>query len=131
MAIKSSFSSPQITIHQCAPLKKPVFGAAMMKHNLSPRKESLTFQIRSSFRDQVFEDHSKGIVCYKDDKGEIVCEGLDEGPRFHNWFPSTPYHTRDIEIMDFVQQRWLEIVDGGGDNAGLLLEDSKCNGFNK
>lgn len=31
---------------------------------------------------QVYEDQEEGIVCYKDEKGEIVCEGHDEGPRF-------------------------------------------------
>jgi hypothetical protein len=30
---------------------------------------------------QVFEDQLRGIVCYRDDKGEMVCEGYDEGPR--------------------------------------------------
>nr|GEU81571.1 choline transporter-like protein 2 [Tanacetum cinerariifolium] len=29
----------------------------------------------------VFEDESSGVVCYKDDKGEIICEAYDEGPR--------------------------------------------------
>lgn len=28
----------------------------------------------------VFED--MGIICYKDEKGEMVCEGYDEGPRY-------------------------------------------------
>jgi hypothetical protein len=23
------------------------------------------------------------IVCYRDDNGEIICEGFDESPRFH------------------------------------------------
>lgn len=23
-----------------------------------------------------------GIICYKDEKGEMVCEGYDEGPRY-------------------------------------------------
>lgn len=32
---------------------------------------------------QVFEDRSAGIVCYKDENGDITCEGYDEGPRFH------------------------------------------------
>lgn len=32
---------------------------------------------------QIFEDRSAGIVCYRDENGEITCEGYDEGPRFH------------------------------------------------
>ena len=30
---------------------------------------------------QVYEDKNMGIVCYSDENGELVCEGLDEGPR--------------------------------------------------
>ncbi|KAJ8557766.1 hypothetical protein K7X08_004532 [Anisodus acutangulus] len=36
----------------------------------------------------VFEDRSAGIVCYRDEKGEIICEGYDEGPRFCQQSPS-------------------------------------------
>lgn len=37
--------------------------------------------------EQVFEDQSNGIVCYTDESGEIVCEGIDEGPRYHQPVP--------------------------------------------
>jgi hypothetical protein len=30
---------------------------------------------------QVYEDKNMGILCYTDENGELVCEGLDEGPR--------------------------------------------------
>ena len=30
---------------------------------------------------QVYEDKNMGIVCYTDENDELVCEGLDEGPR--------------------------------------------------
>ncbi|PAN47448.1 hypothetical protein GQ55_9G304100 [Panicum hallii var. hallii] len=30
---------------------------------------------------KVYEDKNMGIVCYTDENGELVCEGLDEGPR--------------------------------------------------
>ena len=30
---------------------------------------------------QVFEDQVRGVVCYRDDRGEMVCEGYDEGLR--------------------------------------------------
>jgi hypothetical protein len=30
---------------------------------------------------QVFEDQLRGIVCYRDENGEMICEGYDEGPR--------------------------------------------------
>eukprot|EP00246_Nothoceros_aenigmaticus_P002025 TRINITY_DN12741_c0_g1_i2.p1 TRINITY_DN12741_c0_g1~~TRINITY_DN12741_c0_g1_i2.p1 ORF type:complete len:104 (-),score=14.16 TRINITY_DN12741_c0_g1_i2:55-366(-) len=36
---------------------------------------------------KVYEDASKGILCYKTKAGEVTCEGVDEGPHFH---PSRP-----------------------------------------
>ncbi|KAI5061397.1 hypothetical protein GOP47_0023902 [Adiantum capillus-veneris] len=32
---------------------------------------------------KVFADDTKGIVCYRTESGEIVCEGMDEGPQFY------------------------------------------------
>ncbi|XP_020586181.1 uncharacterized protein LOC110028605 [Phalaenopsis equestris] len=37
---------------------------------------------RISLEKQVFEDREIGVICYRDEKGELVCEGYDEGPRF-------------------------------------------------
>ena len=42
---------------------------------------------------QVYEDESQGIVCYQDDRGEIICEGYDEGPCFQR-IPKPTYHPR-------------------------------------
>ncbi|KAF8723337.1 hypothetical protein HU200_021860 [Digitaria exilis] len=30
---------------------------------------------------KIYEDKNMGILCYTDENGELVCEGLDEGPR--------------------------------------------------
>jgi len=30
---------------------------------------------------KVFEDQLRGILCYRDENGEMICEGYDEGPR--------------------------------------------------
>ncbi|XP_044379559.1 uncharacterized protein [Triticum aestivum] len=30
---------------------------------------------------KVYEDKNMGILCYTDETGELLCEGLDEGPR--------------------------------------------------
>jgi hypothetical protein len=30
----------------------------------------------------MFKDESNGIVCYYNEKGELTCEGWDEGPHF-------------------------------------------------
>ncbi|KAH6558468.1 hypothetical protein KP509_1Z062200 [Ceratopteris richardii] len=32
---------------------------------------------------KVFADDTKGIVCYRTEAGEVVCEGMDEGPQFY------------------------------------------------
>ncbi|XP_039041182.1 uncharacterized protein LOC120179722 isoform X2 [Hibiscus syriacus] len=61
---------------------------------------------------QVFEDQSEGVICYRDENGETVCEGYDEGPRFRQ---RTFYHLRDAEILDLLQDRWLQIVNGVND----------------
>lgn len=45
---------------------------------------------------QVFEDRSEGIICYRDDSGEIICEGIDEGPRYHQQIPRTASYPRYI-----------------------------------
>lgn len=43
---------------------------------------------------QVFEDQSNGIICYRDDKGEVICEAYDEGPRFQQQIPRAACHPR-------------------------------------
>lgn len=43
---------------------------------------------------QVFEDESKGIVCYEDANGEVICEGYDEGPRFSQQNSRNLYYQR-------------------------------------
>lgn len=45
---------------------------------------------------QVFEIEDQQIVCYTDEKGEVICEGYDEGPRLTR-------QTSDI----ISNQRWL------------------------
>ena len=32
---------------------------------------------------QVFSEDKEGIICYQTKTGEIVCEGMDEGPHFY------------------------------------------------
>ncbi|GAB2268912.1 hypothetical protein Dimus_003852 [Dionaea muscipula] len=127
MAMMKCSSSPlpyrycMIPHHQyCYPNQNLSFGALAMK--LRPPKKPLALQIKSSLRDQVFyEDRSKGIVCYRDDSGEIVCEGLDEGPHFHH--PRVPLasYTRarardQAHMINILQQRLLQIVNGGNNN---------------
>ncbi|KAL3322140.1 hypothetical protein AABB24_039657 [Solanum stoloniferum] len=60
---------------------------------------------------KVFEDKSTGIVCYRDEYGEITCEGYDEGPRFCHQPPKSPSKSRDEEIVELLQRNWLHIAD--------------------
>lgn len=65
-----------------------------------------------------------------------MCEGYDEGPRFQHT-TRTSCHSRDAEILDLLQQRFLEIVNGDGFNNSedqgvvAIQEDLNWNGFNK
>ncbi|KAG8091332.1 hypothetical protein GUJ93_ZPchr0012g19271 [Zizania palustris] len=50
----------------------------------SSRSESKKAPSSVSFNskvNKVYEDKSMGILCYTDESGELICEGLDEGPR--------------------------------------------------
>ncbi|KZV36766.1 hypothetical protein F511_26618 [Dorcoceras hygrometricum] len=67
----------------------------------------------SSVKNKVFEDQSVGVVCYEDENGEIICEGVDEGPRFQpqlSIFESNNSR-RSIEIIDLFQRCWLQPID--------------------
>lgn len=75
------------------------------------------FQIRlppTATNKVVFEDESNGIVCYSNENGEIICEGIDEGPRFQrlNSNSSAVSNSRDAEIIDLLKNWWLKT---GGD----------------
>ncbi|KAG4178558.1 hypothetical protein ERO13_A10G047648v2 [Gossypium hirsutum] len=111
MSLTSSFPL-HVPVTASTSLVKHVNKIAMLKHNQVPNNKKPTFQIRSfSKKKRVFEDQSQGLICYEDENGEIVCEGYDEGPRFHQ---RTFYHLRDAEILDLLQDRWLQIVNDGG-----------------
>ncbi|KAK9282352.1 hypothetical protein L1049_005269 [Liquidambar formosana] len=130
MAIRCSSSAP-IIIQKSGPINKPISKVLMLKHGPIPVKKTPKLEIRSSLRNKVFEDRSKGIVCYRDDSGEIICEGYDEGPRLHQLFPRTAYHLRDAEIVDLLQQSWLHIVRGNHADKGVAVqEDVNWNGYN-
>ena len=47
----------------------------------------VSFQAFAGDNDDVahntFIDESMGVVCYETETGEIVCEGIDEGPHFY------------------------------------------------
>ncbi|XP_057503625.1 uncharacterized protein LOC130787256 isoform X2 [Actinidia eriantha] len=94
MAVICSAASLTI-IQNSVPIKKPVNKVVMMvSQSPIPAKKTPPLQIRSSSRTKIFEDQSKGIVCYRDESGEITCEGYDEGPR-----PTITYHPRETGFI--------------------------------
>ncbi|KAJ6941807.1 hypothetical protein NC652_008512 [Populus alba x Populus x berolinensis] len=133
------FSSPHIPVQNSGPVLEPVRKSRMLKQSSHVLlKKAPTLLVRSSFKDKVFENQAEGIVCYRDESGEIICEGLDEGPRFHQPLPSSSvsYHSRDAEIINLLQQGLHQIVGGGEFNDtdnGVIAAQEDCNqnGFNR
>ncbi|KAK6914624.1 hypothetical protein RJ641_019741, partial [Dillenia turbinata] len=68
----------------------------------------------SSSSSSVFEDTSSGIICYRDENGEIVCEGYDEGPRFHQKILPTSCNpnSKEAEIIALLQKNWYILIEG-------------------
>lgn len=60
---------------------------------------------------KVFADDTKGIVCYRTESGEIVCEGMDEGPHFYPPSGSNFYmpDTRAAAILPLLGEVMYEI----------------------
>ncbi|CAK9144679.1 unnamed protein product [Ilex paraguariensis] len=109
MAVRCS-PSPAFIIQKPSSVKKPVSRVLMLAQAHVSVKSTTILQITSSFKNKVYEDQSEGIICYKDDSGEIVCEGYDEGPHLRQQFSILAYNTRDSDISD-LQRCWLQIVD--------------------
>ncbi|KAJ6389292.1 hypothetical protein OIU77_027602 [Salix suchowensis] len=131
------FSSPHILVQKSGPVIKPVSKFWMLKQSSHIQlKKAPALSVRSSMKDKVFENQAEGIVCYRDESGEIICEGLDEGPRFHQPLPSSSNHSRDAEIINLLQQRLQQIVNGGefsNTDNGVIAgkEDCNQNGLNR
>ncbi|XP_073148427.1 uncharacterized protein [Henckelia pumila] len=93
----------------------------------------------SSVKNKVFEDRSAGVVCYEDENGEIICEGVDEGPRFQPQSISIfdkNKSSKNIEIIDLFQRCWLQPIDEDhelkSEDKGFSVQtDFNINGFNK
>lgn len=123
MASRYSISvSAPIIIHESAS-RKPVSIVMMSAENHisvnrggSSTRSSIStnpYQIRSPTRNKVFEDPSNGIVCYREENGEITCEGIDEGPRLHHRSSRfTAINQREAEIIDLLERSLLQVVDG-------------------
>ncbi|KAL7100310.1 hypothetical protein ACP275_09G138700 [Erythranthe tilingii] len=130
----SIYSSPIPSLSRFSDKRSKNSGLLMCSSN---NHVSVNLQIRSfDHKNKVFEDRSAGIVCYKDENGEIVCEGYDEGPRFHHQISRfTCNSSRDVEIVELLQRCWVNV--GADENeikiaaAEKDLNPSCNNGFNK
>ncbi|KAL8522651.1 hypothetical protein ACS0TY_012694 [Phlomoides rotata] len=98
-------SAPVITLNRASTRGTTSSGFVVM---CSKNHISVDLTCRSSHKNKVFEDRSAGIVCYRDENGEITCEGYDEGPRFHQKKLPT-FNQRDVEIIQLLQKCWLQV----------------------
>ncbi|XP_055827756.1 uncharacterized protein LOC129895979 [Solanum dulcamara] len=79
--------------------------------NISIKATALQIRSTSTQKLKVFEDESTGIVCYRDENGEITCEGYDEGPRYCQKFHRFSSNSRDEEIKELLQRCWFHVTD--------------------
>ncbi|XP_051147663.1 uncharacterized protein LOC127262865 [Andrographis paniculata] len=76
-------------------------------HHISPARSD-----QNLIKVVVFEDKTSGIVCYKDENGEIVCEGYDEGPRLQHHhhhhqmsrFAHSDHSSNSVETVEMLQR---------------------------
>ncbi|KQK19170.1 uncharacterized protein LOC100841409 [Brachypodium distachyon] len=84
---------------------------AAAAHGCNPSPSNLSFAAATS--NKVFEDQMRGIVCYRDDKGELVCEGYDEGPRLGMRLPEKacfPWPV-GVQVTDFIHLATLQVFE--------------------
>ncbi|CAD6339972.1 unnamed protein product [Miscanthus lutarioriparius] len=86
------------------------FRASAHGSSSSPR---FSFTAVTDKKVQVFEDQLRGIVCYRDENGEMICEGYDEGPRLGMRLPekaSFPWPV-GVRVTDFIQLATLQAFE--------------------
>ncbi|KAL3723554.1 hypothetical protein ACJRO7_035689 [Eucalyptus globulus] len=131
----SNLKAPRIMACKSGPVIVPLNRVMVLGNSQLPLRRAPAMRIRSSLKNQVFEDRAEGIICYRDENGEIICEGLDEGPRFQPKILRAEYHPRDAKIIGHLQQNWIQLVNGrevyeGG--IGLMAQEGfNWNGFNR
>ncbi|KAJ1258398.1 hypothetical protein BS78_10G072500 [Paspalum vaginatum] len=105
----SSFSmamiSPRPSTRQaCFWLRTSAHGGSSSQH--------LSFDTVTD-KKKVFEDQLRGIVCYIDENGEMVCEGYDEGPRLGMRLPEKACFPwpEGVQVTDFIQLATLQVFE--------------------
>ncbi|XP_061356845.1 uncharacterized protein LOC133301241 [Gastrolobium bilobum] len=135
-------SSTQIPIQKYGSFLNYPNKEFISKRSSVPLRKASILRITASIKNKnkVYEDKSQGIVCYQDERGEIICEGYDEGPCFQRiskrtYNPRGCTGLRDAQVTNLLlRQSWLQIVKGEELNDAVedvcLQEDLNCNGFN-
>ncbi|XP_062228329.1 uncharacterized protein LOC133926411 [Phragmites australis] len=115
MAVRSScYHHPSSSMARVSPrfgTKKAAFRCSTSAHG-SSSSSHLSFAAATD-RKKVFEDQLRGIVCYRDEKGEMICEGYDEGPRLGTQLPEKacfPWPV-EVQITDFIQLATLRVFE--------------------
>ncbi|XP_062234038.1 uncharacterized protein LOC133931215 [Phragmites australis] len=84
---------------------------ASFRFSTSAHGSNLSFAATNNKK--VFEDQLRGIVCYIDEKGEMICEGYDEGPRLGMRLPEKacfPWPV-GVHVTDFIQLATLRVFE--------------------
>ncbi|KAE8650890.1 uncharacterized protein LOC101216011 isoform X2 [Cucumis sativus] len=119
---------------------KPLGNIFMLKTPKISVNRPLALQITSSLKNNlVFEDRSNGVICYRDDDGEIICEGYDD-EEIHieeeiEKLPCEKPDGRDGEVkmdrllLQTIWEKQLESINGGaGSGRGEIRIGA--NGYN-
>ncbi|KAG6493496.1 hypothetical protein ZIOFF_048483 [Zingiber officinale] len=82
-------------------------------NNNNTSEASVSVNKFSSRGAKVYEDQETGVICFRDDKGEIVCEGFDEGPRFDQPILKRSRRNRELQSIP----SFLQILMAEGDEG--------------
>ncbi|WVZ82170.1 hypothetical protein U9M48_029462 [Paspalum notatum var. saurae] len=106
----SSFSTAMISPRSSS--RQASFGLRSSAHGGSSSSPHLSFATVTD-KKKVFEDQLRGIICYRDENGEMVCEGYDEGPRLGMRLPEKACFPwpEGVQVTDFIQLATFQIFE--------------------
>ncbi|CAN6214718.1 unnamed protein product [Urochloa humidicola] len=106
----SSTSSSMAMISPRSGSRKAAFRFSTSAHGSS---SSSHLSLTAVTDKKVFEDQLRGILCYRDENGEMICEGYDEGPRLGIQLPEKacfPWPV-GVQVTDFIQLSTLQVFE--------------------
>ncbi|TVU12225.1 hypothetical protein EJB05_45858 [Eragrostis curvula] len=116
-------SSSMAMISTSSGARKAAFRLNTSAHGINSSPH-LSFAAEAN-KKEVFEDQLRGIVCYKDEKGEMICEGYDEGPRLGVQLAEKacfPWPV-GVQVTDFIQLATLRVFEDAENHQ--LKDDQK------